>query len=194
MGCVVADSTFYILFYGDLEDPESLYHILKKYELYVGEQIKRELEHHIYEDKRFKRLVKDVTVDVNFVKLLREFYNNIIREFPQITPRITDGEFEAMGLSYLLKQYEILKYLVLDDKQAHKFVENQLVTLKPYLVWTVKFLYNGHSKDMFLEKEFIKRIFYAIKEAIIKGRKPLHLTEHSWELYVKPLLVRMEER
>ncbi|MHA2430398.1 MAG: hypothetical protein ACXACC_05110 [Promethearchaeota archaeon] len=74
MKIVIADTTFYLLFYNDIKDSESLYHILKKYEMYIGKRIKYELKKHIIDDKKFQMLIKNIETDVDFGELLKIFY------------------------------------------------------------------------------------------------------------------------
>jgi len=91
---VVADSTFYLLFYGDINDQRSLYQILKEYDMYLGEKLRNELEEHIKNDKTFHELTNDIEEEVNFGELIKSFYEFLLDEYPNLNRKIEDAEYE----------------------------------------------------------------------------------------------------
>lgn len=192
MDRVAADSTFYIFFYADIKDKDSLYYILKNYDMYVGERIKEELNRHIHKDAIFNELIIDTNTDVDFSELLRVFYNFLTSEYPQIQGKIKDGEYEAIGIAYLLKEIKTLKYLIIDDKYAYNFIIKNLDSIKENLVRTIRFLYLSHIKDSILEKELVIDILMALKKEIDEGKTPLYITKDMWERDVKPLVDKLK--
>ena len=190
---VVADSSFYLLFYADLDDRMSLHRIVKEYELFIGERIRYEIRRHIAGDSITEASLHDVYHDVDFSRILRDFYSFLKTQFPQYSNWIDDGEFEAMGISYELIRGGLLRYLIIDDNDARIFVENQLSTLEHVLARTPTFLHKACRRDDRLSSEFVISIMVNIEEAIRIGKRPLNLTKESWEKYIKPLINDLTE-
>lgn len=194
MRVVVADSTFYILFYSDIHDNKSLYHILDKYDMYVGKKLKDELKNHIGTDHVFQKLTNDIEHEVDFALLLKSFYTFLLKEYPEVNHKINDAEYEAMGLSYLLKQHENLCHLIIDDKYAYNFVNRNLAYIKTELKRTLGFLYYSYDKEAILERDFVAKIFDKIEKSIEEGGKPLYLTKEIWNEKIRPLKIKIDGR
>jgi len=175
MKIVIADTTFYLLFYNDIKDKEGLYHILQKYDMYIGDKIKYELRRHITKDKDFSLLIKDIETDIDFGKLLRIFYQFLLTEYPKYVKDISNAEYEVIGISYLLKQNNKLDYLIIDEKYAYNFVMNNLNYLKRNLVRTIRFLYISCLIDKILDKKYVIDVLDKIEKAIWNGENPLYL-------------------
>jgi hypothetical protein len=190
---VIADSTFYILFYNDIYDTESLYCILKKYHMYIGNRLKHELRHHISKDSKFLSLINDKELDVDIGELLKNFYEFLLVEYPDYVKDINDGEYEVMGISYLFKQSGSLDYLIIDDKYAYNFVLKNLNYIKENLVRTIGFLSNGCKKDKILEIKFVKDILNKIEKSIDNGKNPLYITKDVWNKEIKPTILDLLE-
>jgi hypothetical protein len=191
MSHVVADTSFYLLFYADIGDKESLHHLLRQFEMHAGERLRSELKKHIVDDPVFDQSVHNVSNDVDFVRILKSFYSFLHEQFPEYANWLVDGEFEAMGISYHLNRRGILRYLVMDDKDARSFVEGQLATLRSVLVRTPIFLYKAHKVDKKLGRKFVVEILENIRTAIARGKSPLNLDFEAWEKYIKPLIDSM---
>lgn len=192
MKIVIADTTFYLLFYNDIKDSESLYHILKKYEMYIGKRIKYELKKHIIDDKKFQMLIKNIETDVDFGELLKIFYQFLLKEYPKYIKDISKGEYEAIGISYLLKQNSSLDYLIIDDKYAYTFVMNNLIYIKSNLVRTIRFLFIGSSVDKILDKMYVINILGKIEKEILSGKNPLYLTKDIWNKEIRPTVLKLK--
>jgi len=190
---VIADSTFYILFYNDICDTKSLYYILKKYNMYLGNRLKYELRNHISDDSKFLSLINDKDLDVDFGELLKNFYEFLLIEYPDSVKDINDGEYEVMGISYLFKQNGSLDNLIIDDKYAYNFVINNLSFIKENLVRTIGFLKNGCKKDKTLEIDFVRDIFNNIEKSIDNGKNPLYITKDVWNKEIKPTILDLME-
>ncbi|MFW5895649.1 MAG: hypothetical protein ACOCT9_02785 [archaeon] len=189
---VVADSTFYILFYGDIKDDRSLYHILDKYEMFVGEKLEDELEKHIKGDRTFEELTNNIDEEVDFGHLLQTFYDFLLSEYPELNQRIKDAEYEAIGMSYLLKQYDNLNYLIIDDKYPYNFVDQNLPFIQSELNRTIGFLYSSCKEEGILEERFVLNILDEIEKAIERGENPLYLTRNIWNEKIKPLKTKLD--
>jgi len=189
---IVADSTFYLLFYADLSDCDSLHKIIMAFDFYVGNKIKDELKNHISKDDVFSKRILDVSQDVNFIQILKGFYQFLQREFPTYSNWIKDGEFEAIGISYHLNRMGRLRFLIIDDNDARRFVEKELNTLHQFLIRTPAFLCvsckNGH-----FDKAFVVKILNNIKVSIEAGKSPLRLEINGWKKYIKPLIDSLPE-
>lgn len=190
---VVADSSFYLLFYADLNDRASLHRIAREYDFFVGERIRYEIRNHITNDNVIGSLLNNVEHNIDFSRILKDFYSFLRRQFPQYSNWIDDGEFEAMGISYQLSRWGLLKYLIMDDKDARTFVESHLSTVGRALVRTPSFLHKTCKNDNRLSSEFVVSIMMRIVEAIRMGKRPLNLTEENWEKYIKPLINDLTE-
>lgn len=190
---VIADSTFYILFYNDIGDTESLYYILTKYNMYIGNRLKYELRNHISKDSKFLSLIKDKELDVDFGELLKNFYEFLLIECPDSVKNISDAEYEVMGISYLFKQNGLLDYLIIDDKFAYNFVIRNLSYIKENLVRTIGFLCKGCKEDRILEIEFVIDILNNIEKSIYDGKNPLYLTKDVWNKEIKPIIINLME-
>ena len=194
MSHVVADSSFYLLFYADLGDKDSLHHVLRQFEMCAGERLRGELNRHIANDPDFDQLVHNVSNDIDFVQILKSFYSFLYNQFPEYANWLADGEFEAIAISYHLNRRRILRYLVIDDKDARSFVEKRLATLRRALVRTPIFLYKAYTVDKKLKQEFVVGIFENIRMAIALGKSPLNLDSEGWGKYIKPLIDDMNLR
>jgi len=192
MKIVIADTTFYLLFYSDIEDTESLYHILQKFEMYIGNKIKYELRRHITKDEKFQLLIKDIGTDIDFGELLRIFYQFLLTEYPTYVKDISNAEYEAIGISYLLKQNNSLDYLIIDEKYAYNFVLNNLDYLKRNLVRTIRFLYMSCLMDDILDKKYVIDVLDKIEKEIWKGKNPLYLTKDIWNEEVRPIILKLK--
>ena len=187
MKCSVADSTFYIFFYKEIKNSATLYKILDRYEIFIGEILKKEISGHIGSDEKFHSLIKDISMDVDFVSLLEGYLDIAKILYPQISKWELDGEFEAIGISYVLNQYKTLQYLIIDDKRVYNFIKNKLITIESSLTRTVNFLYSACVCDNELDKKEVIQIYDDILIAITEGKSPFYLTKDLWYKYVKPL-------
>lgn len=192
MKIVIADTTFYLFFYSDIKDSKSLYHILKKYDMYIGKKIKYELRKHITNDKEFQLLIRDIDTDVDFGELLKIFYQFLLKEYPEYVKNISNAEYEAISISYLLKQNDELDYLIIDEKYAYNFVMNNLNYLKQNLVRTIRFLYISSIIDKILSKKYVIGILDKIEKAIWNGENPLYLTKDIWNKEIKPIVLELK--
>jgi len=183
----VADSSFYILFYADLEDSKSLHTILNNFKMFIGEKILLELKRYVCQDQNFSKLINDVSSDVDFSLLLKRFYHFLRQEFPQYNNWIMDGEFEAMGISYHLKRQGVLNYLIIDDNDARDFAKRELVSLKDALIRTPTFLHKSCVNGD-LDREFVISILKRVKGAIERGKSPFYLDCEGWKKYISPIV------
>ncbi len=189
----IADSTFYIFFYDEIQDKNSLYHILKHFNMRIGPRVKYELRKHIEGDVIFSSIIGEKKTDVDFGAILKNFYEFLQNEFSDSIHDIKDGEYEVMGIAYLYKENGILDYLIIDDKYAFKFVKRNLPSIKENLIRTIGFLYAGYKKDNVLDKEFVIDILNKVENTIYAGKKPIYITEEIWRTRIKPTLSDLME-
>lgn len=142
-----------------------------------------------------EELVIDAEEDfeVDFSNLLKGFYNFLRSEYPEIKDDITDGEFEAMGISYYLKTHKNFNYLIIDDQNAYYFAKKNLDFISNDVVRTLRFLFNSHVEDSNLEKEFVIGVFRDTKSSIDNGEKPLNISKETWDSEIEPLFQRLKE-
>lgn len=187
----VADSSFYILFLNEINDIDSLRHILDKYNMFIGKYVKNELKQNLKKNPFLLNLVHDISLDVDIGTMLKIFYDFLINEYPGEIKDINDGEYEVMGISYLLKQTNQLNYVIIDDKHAYNFVEKNLYTIKKNLIRTIRFICNGNTKDCLLDRQFILDIFSKVENAIKNDRNPLYLTQDIWDDKILPIIEKL---
>lgn len=189
---VVADSSFYILFYNELEDPLSLHKISENYDFYIGKRLKTELGKYLGSEGKSNLTVKDVSEKVDFSRLLEDYYNQIDLLNPNIGSWKNGGEFEVIGLSFILKQYKKLSYIVIDDKKPYNFIRFHLEHISPFLVRTIKFLYVAYKDDKVLRGQHVVDIYNCLLKSIENGKRPLNLTKTQWFKYVEPIIIEIE--
>lgn len=189
---IVADSSFYILFYKELEDPISLHMISGNYDFYIGKRLKSELRDYMRSDEIFRQTVIDVSDEVDFIRLLDDYYSVINGLHPGIGAWKNDGEFEVIGLSYILKQYNKLKYLIIDDKTPYNFVKRNLAHISPFLVRTIGFLHVAYKDDKSLDGQHVIDIYNCFLKSIENGKRPLNLTKNQWFKIVEPIIIEIK--
>jgi hypothetical protein len=189
---IAADASFYILFYKDLTDVASLHIISENYDMYVTNKLKLELMKHIDHDIKFKQLVIDISNDVDVVKVLENYCETIKLFYPNIGSWKNGGEFEVIGLAYILKQYGLLSYIIIDDSAPYNFVKNNLSNINEHLIRSIGFLYASFKQDELLKGEHVIEIYNNIFLAIKQGKRPLNITEKGWVEIVKPYIIAIE--
>jgi hypothetical protein len=189
---IAADASFYILFYNDIADVTSLHIISEKYDMYITNKLKLELINHIKHDLKFEQFVVDISDDIDIVEMLENYCETIKLFYPNIGSWKNGGEFEVIGLAYILKQYGLLSYVIIDDSAPHNFVKNNLSNINMHLIRSIGFLYASFKRDKLLKGEHVIEIYNNILSSIKKGKRPLNITEKEWVKIVKPYIIEIQ--
>lgn len=183
---VVSDSTFYIAFLSpdEINDPEALVEILKKYKFSVGKVVLREISEKnsdILNCIGFRDLV-DIREEYDYSALLSIIGDKIFEK----------GEYECMAIAYFIYKKSKLHSLILDDNSARKFVRNNIPELKPFVKYSLRFIVNCCCVEQKLSSGRVISILNKVLEAIKNGSRPFNLTEKNIEV-VKQLLNEVSE-
>lgn len=160
--CIVADSTFYSCCACDIRRTDILFHFLSAYPFFLGRRILNELPSILKDDQRFL----DAVAEQNF-----DYYQLIKPFFGRDPKHIDDGEYEAIGLGYLLNSQGLLHVLVLDDRRPRNFVKNHFPSLDAKVKGTIGMVQSSCCDDHILSKEFALDFLEAIHESIVQGQK-----------------------
>ena len=112
--CVVADSTFYSCCACDIKRKDILIRFFSSYSFYLGEKISGELPESLTNDKDFSERVTECNFD--YFQLIKPF-------FGRSASHVDDGEYEAIGIGYMLDAQDKLRFLILDDRRPNKFAK-----------------------------------------------------------------------
>ena len=170
---VVSDSSFYIAFLSphEIDDPETLVEIIKKYKFFIGKVVLREIsEKHgdIVDDIGFRSMVK-ILENYDYSSLLSIIGDRVFEK----------GEYESMAIAYFLYKKSGLHSLILDDNSARKWVDNNIPDLSKFVRYSLRFLVNCCCSDGKLSEEKVNAILNKVVLAIRMGRRPFNLTERN---------------
>lgn len=194
MDNIVADSTFYIFFFDDIKCANHLNCILESYGAHIGPTIKNEIGHYLESDKDINGKITDTTINVDFQNILDQYQISLLSAFPGLERWDKKGEFEVIGISYILKESGNLKYLIVDDGAPYKFIKNQLNYIKDNLTRTFGFLAMGVVDDRLLSKTLLQEVMHKTEKEILQGNKPINIDENIWNSIVKPRMMCALER
>lgn len=194
MNNIVADSTFYIFFFNDIKSTGHLNCILDSYNAHMGPTIKDEIGHHLESDEEINGKITNIAINVDFKNILDQYQISLLNAFPGLQKWDKKGEFEVIGLSYLLQELGSLKYLIVDDKSPYKFIKSQLKFINKNLTRTFGFLAMGAVDDELLSKSLLQKIMDETEKEISLGNKPLNIDENIWNTAVKPKMMEVLER
>jgi len=99
-------------------------------------------------------------------------YFQLIKPFFGRDPKhINDGEYEAIGLGYLLNSQDMLHILVLDDRRPRNFVKNHFPSLETKMKGTVGVIQSSCCDDRILSRELALEFLNAILKSYESGEK-----------------------
>ena len=157
MSKVVADSSFYICFLDDIKRPKYLVRILNHFEFIIGKVIHEEIkrsQNYSY----IKTIMEEKVIQFEY-----ENYGEILKPFFSIK-EIQKGEHEVIAISIILVRLGFLDIIIIiDDKDARKFIERNFKDIYHLLKYTVKFIVECYSKYKIFSKEEVKEILTLIK-------------------------------
>jgi predicted nucleic acid-binding protein len=125
---IIADSSFYLCFLDDINDPDFLHRIIEKFDLYITPIVECEIK--IEKNKSLKENKKIIRIGnyIAFGEILKPFLSKKI---------IDKGEHEVIGLGFHFFMIGVPFYLVIDDEEARSFVRKNLSFLSSCLHGTV---------------------------------------------------------
>ena len=170
--CVAADSTFFSCCACDIKRKDILFRFLSLYHFYLGEKISGELPESLVNDPDFSQLVTEYNLD--YFQLIKPF-------FGRNPDHANDGEYEAIGIGYMLDVEGTLRFLILDDRRPYKFVKRHFVNLAPRVTGTIGFVQESCCNDNKVSPgnalEFLNEIRQSVKDS---GKKrPCSITPET---------------
>ena len=171
---VVSDSSFYIAFLSphEIDDPDALVEILKKYEFFLGKVVLGEIS------EKHSNIVDNIGFK-NMVKILKRYdYSSLLSIFGSKV--FEKGEYECMAIAYFLyRKKSGLHSLILDDKSARRWVNKNIPELSKFVRYSLRFLVNCCCSDGKLSEEKVNAILNKVVLAIRMGKRPFNLTERN---------------
>ncbi|MFO7967690.1 MAG: hypothetical protein R6U44_08845 [Archaeoglobaceae archaeon] len=126
---IIADSSFYICYLDDINEPDTLLETMMTLEFVVTPIVETEIKKsHSYKIIRERYLMWSETY--NFGEILRPFFN---------VEEINRGEHEVVGLAYKFYSFGEKFYFIIDDGEVRELVENNNKVLSGYMIGTAKF-------------------------------------------------------
>lgn len=178
---VVADSTFYSCCACDIKRKDLLFRFLVSYPFYLGNKISGELPDSIVNDNDFSRLVTEYNFD--YFQLIKPFFGRSPRH-------ADDGEYEAIGIGYMLDVQDKLRFLILDDRRPNKFVKKHFVHLASRVTGTIGFVQESCCNDNKILPEHALEFLHEIKQTIKAGgkKRPCSLTPETCRAILMPAI------
>jgi predicted nucleic acid-binding protein len=141
---IIADSSFYLCFLDDIEEPDCLLKIISVFDFYIPPIVAEEIR--ISEREKLRDNQKIVRIDnyIDFGEILRPFLSQEI---------INKGEHEVIGLGYHFYQINLKFYLIVDEDEARDFIRENLPYLLQSLHGTVGLIGICHCHYNIFKKE-----------------------------------------
>lgn len=159
---IVADSTFYSCCVCDIKRSDILFHFLSSYSFHLGRRIFNELPSSLSGNRAFRKAVNEQNFD--YYQLIKPF-------FGRDPKHMNDGEYEAIGLGYLLNSQGMLHILVIDDRRPRNFIKNHFPSLEIKVKGTVGLVQSSCVDDKLLPRKLALEFLEAILESICEGKK-----------------------
>ena len=159
---VVADSTFYSCCACDIKRKDILFRFLSTYPFYLGDKISGELPEVLVRDGSFSQRVTLYNFD--YFQLIKPF-------FGRSSHHANDGEYEAIGIGYMLDAQAKLQFLILDDRRPYKFAKRHFVHMAPRVTGTIGFVQDSCCCDRKISAEHALEFLEEIEQAVTEGKK-----------------------
>lgn len=178
---VVADSTFYSCCACDIKRKDLLFRFLSLYPFYLGDKISGELPESLVNDSDFTRLVTEYNFD--YFQLIKPF-------FGRSPHHVNDGEYEAIGIGYMLDVQDKLRFLILDDRRPNKFAKKHFVRLAPRVTGTIGFVQESCCNDKKIPPDYALEFLQEIEQAVTDGEKerPCSITPETCRGILMPAI------
>lgn len=185
---IVADTSFYLCYYNDINKRDFLDIFLNTYSFHLGPKIFKELPSELSECSKFQS--STVFSEVSFFELIKPY-------FGRSKEHENDGEYEAIGVALHLNLHSNLKYLILDEKIAHNFVQSNFKSLTPKLKRNFSFIRDCYKIDSLISLSIAIEILETIKscaeKAILEGNKHKRPCSTDIKVYNNILIPLIEE-
>ena len=159
---IVADSTFYSCCACDIKRKDILFRFLSVYPFFLGDKISGELPEHLTNDSNFSQLI--TTYNFDYYQLIKPF-------FGRNPHHIHDGEYEAIGIAYMLDAQDRLRFLILDDRRPNKFAKKHFSHLAPRVKGTIGFIQEACCDDQKISPEHALEFLREIENTLKSGKK-----------------------
>jgi len=159
---VVADSTFYSCCTCDIKRKDILFKFLSVYSFFLGDKIVNELPELLKNDSGFARLITIYNFD--YFQLIKPYFGRNLKH-------IHDGEYEAIGIGYLLNIQGKLSFLIIDDRRPNKFAKKHFSTLAPHVKGTIGFIQEACCEDQRISPEYALEFLMKIEKVFANGEK-----------------------
>jgi hypothetical protein len=159
---VAADSTFYSCCACDIKRKDILFRFLSAYPFFLGDKILGELPERLTNDGNFTRSV--TTYNFDYYQLIKPFFGRNPRH-------INDGEYEAIGIGYMLDAQGKLRFLILDDRRPNKFAKKHFRNLAPRVKGTIGFVQVVCCEDQKITPSQALEFLLKIEKVLTSGEK-----------------------
>jgi predicted nucleic acid-binding protein len=141
---IIADSSFYLCFLDDINEPSFLDRIIDKFDFYITPIVEHEIK--FEKNEMLKRNEKIIRVGnhINFGEILKPFLS---------VKSLEKGEHEVIGLGYHFFMIGMPFYLIIDDHDAKEFVRKNINDLFSFLHVTLGFIKIGCCYFKIFSKE-----------------------------------------
>lgn len=159
---IAADSTFYSCCACDIKRKDILLGFLSSYAFFLGDRILSELPGLLTNDSSFTKLI--TTYNFDYYQLIKPFFGRNQRH-------IHDGEYEAIGIGYMLDAQDKLRFLILDDRRPNKFAKRHFSNLAPRVKGTIGFIQEACCEDQRISPEQALEFLIVIENVFTNGEK-----------------------
>lgn len=187
---VVADSTFYICYSSDINKIDFLNTLVKSYSFHIGPHVLKELPHNLVSCDLFIS-----SLDINEIS----FFEIVKPYFGRTNIHEDDGEYEAIGIAYHLDTFSDLNHLIIDDKIAYNFVQNNFPSLKSKLIRNIGFIVNCCKTDAVVPLDYIIELLETIKQCVEKSyssgskKRPCSIDIKLCKTYLVSLIKQLKD-
>lgn len=172
---IIADSSFYLCFLDDIEQPEVLQRLLDNFDFLVTPIVYRE----IGKSTHFEHVKNHPKI----ILVPRENLGEVLRPFFSQT-EIEKGETEVIELAYQFYASNDPKFFIIDDEGPRLFVTRNLAYLERLMIGTVGFVGECYYQYRIFEKSEARTI------VIVIGRSKFRISKEV----INAVLSRIESR
>jgi len=178
---IVADSTFYSCCACDIKRKDILFTFLSAYPYFLGDKILEELPEPLTSDNEFTRLVTVYNFD--YYQLIKPF-------FGRDPHHINDGEYEAIGIGYMLDAQDKLRFLILDDRRPNKFAKKHFSNLAPRVIGSIGFVRDACCEDQRISIDHALEFLLEIENALTSRRRqrPCGIDPEAYTAILMPVI------
>lgn len=156
---VIADSSFFILFLNDINEPSYLNKIIRECTFIITPRIREEIsiKNSSWVEQNKRWLLEE---DISSFKL-EETFSLFISSNEELYKK---GEYEIIALAYLLKDTRDF-LLIIDEDEARNLIEQHLPSLTSHLCYSTRFIEICTCNLRIFKKEEALSILYKIEKS-----------------------------